>query len=69
MSDSLVVIYLSLRNPLSLLELIRLWAHEALRLFHDRLISDQERKWCNEQINVIAHKYFNNLNLGLIYYQ
>lgn len=26
-------------------ELVRLWAHEALRLFHDRLITDDEKSW------------------------
>jgi dynein heavy chain 1, cytosolic len=39
-------------------ELIRLWAHEGLRLFHDRLISDDDRKWCEEQLDLVASKHF-----------
>ena len=35
-------------------ELIRLWAHEALRLFYDRLISDDERSWINAKIDEVA---------------
>ena len=36
--------------------LVRLWAHEALRLFHDRLVSDEERRWTNEYVDLIALK-------------
>ncbi|KAL3112905.1 hypothetical protein niasHT_015611 [Heterodera trifolii] len=39
-------------------ELVRLWAHEALRLFHDRLVRDDERVWTNELVDQVAHKYF-----------
>eukprot|EP01041_Mallomonas_annulata_P000303 gene303-544_t len=39
-------------------ELVRLWAHEALRLFHDRLISDEEKQWCNAQIDEVASIHF-----------
>ena len=34
-------------ESMSIEELIRLWAHEALRLFHDRLVLDSERQGCN----------------------
>ena len=27
-------------------DLVRLWAHEALRLFEDRLVTDEEKVWC-----------------------
>jgi hypothetical protein len=44
-------------------ELIRLWAHEALRLFHDRLISDEEKKWCDCNVDIVAKKYFGGVDL------
>lgn len=46
-------------RPLETLDvdgLVRLWAHEALRLFHDRLVTDEERKWTNENVDNIAMK-------------
>ncbi|XP_055846761.1 dynein heavy chain, cytoplasmic isoform X3 [Episyrphus balteatus] len=38
--------------------LVRLWAHEALRLFQDRLVEDSERRWTNENIDMVALKHF-----------
>lgn len=38
--------------------LVRLWAHEALRLFQDRLVEDSERRWTNENIDLVALKHF-----------
>ncbi|XP_063237430.1 dynein heavy chain, cytoplasmic isoform X2 [Bacillus rossius redtenbacheri] len=38
--------------------LVRLWAHEALRLFQDRLVEDSERRWTNDNIDVVALKHF-----------
>lgn len=38
--------------------LVRIWAHEALRLFQDRLVEDHERKWTNENIDAVALKHF-----------
>lgn len=38
--------------------LVRLWAHEALRLFQDRLVDESERRWTNENIDVVATKHF-----------
>nr|CAD7194334.1 unnamed protein product [Timema douglasi] len=38
--------------------LVRLWAHEALRLFQDRLVEDTERRWTNDNIDVVALKHF-----------
>ncbi|KAL7667891.1 hypothetical protein ACOME3_008618 [Neoechinorhynchus agilis] len=38
--------------------LVRLWAHEALRLFRDRLVFQHERDWMDQLINEIAKKYF-----------
>ena len=36
------------RSKLSAEGLVHLWAHEALRLFHDRLIVDAKLQWTNE---------------------
>lgn len=49
------------RRPLENLSvegLVRLWAHEALRLFQDRLVDDSERRWTNENIDMVAIKHF-----------
>jgi len=45
-------------ESLSVEGLVRLWAHEALRLFHDRLVHDNERQWTNENIDEVALKHF-----------
>ncbi len=45
-------------ESLSVEGLVRLWAHEALRLFHDRLVTDEERQWTNEQVDKVALKHF-----------
>lgn len=40
-------------NPLDAMpldELVRLWANEALRLFHDRLVTQEERDWCQDKV-------------------
>ena len=42
--------------------MVRLWAHEGLRLFHDRLISPEERRWIDEQIDGVALKNFPNVD-------
>ncbi|KAF2010197.1 cytoplasmic dynein-like protein 1 heavy chain 1 [Aaosphaeria arxii CBS 175.79] len=38
--------------------LVRIWAHEALRLFQDRLIAEEERKWTEECVNRVALEHF-----------
>ncbi|GIX77260.1 cytoplasmic dynein 1 heavy chain 1 [Caerostris extrusa] len=42
--------------------LVRLWAHEGLRLFQDRLVGEDERVWTDENINIVALKHFPNIN-------
>lgn len=44
--------------------LVRIWAHEALRLFHDRLAKDAERAWTHELLHDVAYKYFLNVDLN-----
>lgn len=43
--------------------LVRLWAHEALRLFHDRLVNEEERQWTESLVDSVANKYFATCNL------
>ncbi len=40
--------------------LVRVWAHEALRLFQDRLVYDEERMWTDENVNLVGMKHFPN---------
>lgn len=43
-------------SPLDIMtleELVRLWANEALRLFHDRLVTAEEQEWCQEQVGAM----------------
>ena len=44
-------------------DLVRVWAHEALRLFQDRLVYDDERQWTEEKIDEVAAANFRGLSL------
>ena len=44
-------------DNLQLEDMVRLWAHEGLRLFHDRLVTD-ERGWCESKLDEIAQQSF-----------
>ena len=48
-------------ESMTLEELVRLWAHEALRLFRDRLITDAERLWCDTTLDETARFHFPSL--------
>ncbi|KAG6036640.1 Dynein heavy chain cytoplasmic [Claviceps citrina] len=48
-------------ESLSIEGLIRIWAHEALRLFQDRLVAEDERKWTEEAVRRIALEHFPNI--------
>ncbi|CEM16453.1 unnamed protein product [Vitrella brassicaformis CCMP3155] len=50
------------RDDLTLEGLVRLWAHEGLRIFQDRLVELYERTWTDEKINEIALQYFTGVN-------
>ncbi|XP_064484606.1 dynein heavy chain, cytoplasmic-like isoform X2 [Ornithodoros turicata] len=42
--------------------LVRMWAHEGLRLFQDRLVEDEERAWTDEHIDSVGLKHFPNID-------
>ena len=42
--------------------LVRIWAHEALRLFQDRLVAEDERTWTEERVGLIAREHFPNID-------
>ena len=43
-------------------ELVRIWAHEALRLFSDRLVEPEELEWCSNKIDDVARDLFAAIN-------
>jgi predicted component of type VI protein secretion system len=53
-------------------DLIRIWYHENMRVFHDRLIDDADRKamnsvydkWVNDSVTRTLNNMFNNLSLA-----
>ena len=56
-------------------ELVRICAHEALRLFSDRLVEDEEIQWCSDEIDEVARQLLLQLitmrfsNAQLVAYQ
>ncbi|OJA07948.1 hypothetical protein AZE42_05923 [Rhizopogon vesiculosus] len=57
-------IYEAIR-PLEMLSvegLVRVWAHEALRLFQDRLVTEEEKTWTDEHIDNAAMEHFPTIN-------
>jgi dynein heavy chain 1 len=57
-------IYEALRplESLSVEGLVRIWAHEGLRLFQDRLVSEDEKRWTDETIDSTAATHFPTIN-------
>ncbi|KAJ3385444.1 hypothetical protein HDU84_002244 [Entophlyctis sp. JEL0112] len=45
-------------------DLLRIWAHEGLRLFSDRLVTASERLWTDENIDEVAAKHFPSVDVG-----
>lgn len=50
-------------EQLSLEGLVRIWAHEALRLFGDRLVDPAERQWTSDMVKQIALENFPTADL------
>ncbi|KAG8927614.1 Cytoplasmic dynein 1 heavy chain 1 [Tulasnella sp. 418] len=49
-------------ETLSVEGLVRVWAHEALRLFQDRLVTEEEKDWTDENIDATAMEHFPTIN-------
>ena len=49
-------------ESLSLEGLVRVWAHEALRLFQDRLVAEGERTWTDDTVRRVALEHFPNID-------
>ena len=43
-------------------DLVRLYVHEGLRLFEDRLVYQEEKDWCNKTIDEVASKWFHGVD-------
>jgi dynein heavy chain 1 len=43
-------------------DLARLYVHEALRLFEDRLVYAEEKVWCNETLDEVAKRWFTGMD-------
>ncbi|CCL98405.1 uncharacterized protein FIBRA_00400 [Fibroporia radiculosa] len=57
-------IYEAIR-PLEILPvegLVRVWAHEALRLFQDRLVTEEEKQWTDDSIDAASMEHFPTIN-------
>lgn len=44
-------------------KLLRLWYHEGIRLFSDRLVEESERAWAKEKFEAVAGTHFPNFSL------
>lgn len=49
-------------DGLSVEGLVRVWAHEALRLFQDRLVTEEEKQWTDDNIDSVAMECFPTIN-------
>jgi dynein heavy chain 1 len=44
-------------------DLVRVWAHEALRLFQDRLVAENEKRWTDDSLDAIAKQHFHSVSV------
>jgi len=51
-------------ETLSLEGLVRVWAHEALRLFQDRLVAKAEKVWTDDLVNSVVSAHFPEVKLS-----
>lgn len=51
-------------NFVHLADLVRVWAHEALRLFQDRLVTESERTFTYNLLKEVANNHFPNLDIN-----
>jgi dynein heavy chain 1 len=54
------------KENMKLEELMRLWVHEGLRLFQDRLVTSEERAWTDQALDGCVAKHFPSLDLKCI---
>ncbi|PWN49680.1 cytoplasmic dynein heavy chain 1 [Violaceomyces palustris] len=50
-------------DTLSVEGLVRVWAHEGLRLFQDRLVDAEEKKWTDEKLDGVAQNRFPTVDM------
>lgn len=49
----------------NLSDLVRLWFHEGLRLFFDRLVEQDEKSWCKDLFWRVSQGHFPHINLDV----
>jgi dynein heavy chain 1 len=47
-------------------DMVRLWAHEGLRLFQDRMVQQSEKEWCDKNIDSVAKHFFPNVDMACL---
>ncbi len=47
--------------------LVRLWAHEAMRVFHDRLVSGEDRAWFCGALRRAVDKHWPQAQFGQVF--
>ena len=58
--------FISVRSSMTPEELVRIFAHEALRLFHDRLVTEEEKAWCENQLDQVVAECFTGVDMACI---